>query len=77
MNSDRATADRPTIRYRPGVAKPERARKPSRRVPEARDGDLRVVLDMPAVLPVSPTEIAIIENYLADRIDLLLARCAS
>lgn len=75
MCSDLQTASRPAIHYRPGVPKPARGRRVSRRPSRLREDDLQIILDLPVHPPVTSAEVKVIETWLADRIDALLARC--
>ena len=77
MSVDPEAAGGPVIRYRPGVPKPERRKPVPRHSSGPRKDDRRIIVDMPGHPPVTSAEIAVIETFLGDRIDALLARCAS
>lgn len=74
MNSDLPASPRPDIRYRPGVPKPVRSRTTRG---HRDDKPLEVFADWPEHMPVTAGEVWVIETYLSDRLDGLLARCTS
>lgn len=75
MRSDPVPSIRPTVRYRPGVARPA----PRRPVSDITADKARftVVSDWPDPVPVMDGEAAVIETYLSSLVDELLARCPS
>jgi len=75
MSFDPRSAGRPVIRYRPCVPKPERKRPVSSRPSRPYEDDLRIVIDLPERPPVASVEIAVIETFLGEEIDALLALC--
>ncbi|MFC6446267.1 hypothetical protein [Shinella zoogloeoides] len=72
MRSDAVSSIRPTVRYRPGVPRPEPRRRNVRRSSRATASLLDLQLDLPDPFPVSAHEVAAIETFLGERIDALL-----
>ena len=77
MSFDPQFTGRPVIRYRPGVPKPERRRPMSLRPSRPHEDDVGIVIDLPDHPPVGSAEIAVIETFLGEEINALLARCSS
>lgn len=75
MRSDPASTTRPTIRYRPGVARPVRGK--TTRGNETDKIGFTVTSDWPDPVPATGGEAAVIETFLSHLLDDLLARCAS
>lgn len=75
MRSDAVPSIRPTVRYRPGVARPARIRPVSDIT--ADKARFTVVGDWPDPVPVMDGEAAVIETYLSRFVDELLARSES
>jgi hypothetical protein len=66
-------ANRPTVRYRPGFRPPERPARSRRRIARQAakpvEPTWEVLDDLPEVVPVTETEIRVIETYLAALLD--------
>ena len=75
MSFDPPSTGRPLIRYRPGVPKPERERSVSPRPSRPHEDELHIVIDLSDHPPVASAEIAVIETFLGEEINALLARC--
>lgn len=75
MSSEPATTTRPTIRYRPGVARPVRRKATlGNRTDKAR---YTVTSDWPDPVPTTGGEVAVIESFLSQMLEDLLSRCRS
>ncbi|CUW92118.1 MULTISPECIES: hypothetical protein [Rhizobium/Agrobacterium group] len=71
MRSDPATTTPPTIRYRPGVARPVRRKATlGNRTDKAR---FTVTSDWPDPVPATGGEAAVIESFLSEAVSHLLA----
>ncbi len=71
MRSDPATTTRPTIRYRPGVARP--VRRKATRGNETDKARFTVTSDWPDPMPATGAEVAVIESFLSEAVTHLLA----
>lgn len=77
MSCDCPAPTRPSIRYRPGVAKPDHRRRTARRSLRPTEPNFEIFFDLRDRPPVGSDEVAVIETFLADQISELLARCSS
>lgn len=75
MRSDLVTTTRPTIRYRPGVARP--ALRNATRGNETDKARFTVTSDWPDPMPATGAEVAVIESFLSHMLNDLLGRCVS
>lgn len=75
MRSDPATTTRPTIRYRPGVARS--VRRKATRGNETDKARFPVTSDWPDPTPATGAEVAVIESFMFHMLNDLLARCVS
>ena len=77
MSCDCPAPTRPSIRYKPGVAKPDHQRRTTRRSLRPNEPTFGIFLDLRDRPPVGADEVAVIETFLADQISELLTRCSS
>jgi hypothetical protein len=71
MRCDPATTTRPTVRYRPGVARP--VRQKATRGNWTDKARFTVTSDWPDSVPATGTEVAVIESFLSEAVTHLLA----
>lgn len=71
MRSEPATTTRPTIRYRPGVARP--VRRNATRGNQTDKARFTVIDDWPDPMPATGGEAAVIETFLSEAVSHLLA----
>lgn len=71
MRADPATTTCPTIRYRPGVARP--VRRKATRSNQTDKARFTIISDWPDPVPAMGGEVAVIETFLSEAVSHLLA----